>query len=84
MAGSTVAGCSTFAPKYASSAASAKEHVFDAIAAGKNGGIGGEHAVDVGPDLNLFRADARAHDGRRVIRTAAAERGGHAVFGRRR
>jgi hypothetical protein len=53
----------------------------DAMAAGQNGGVGGEHAVDVGPDLNFFGADARADDGRGEIGTAAAERGGDAVFG---
>ena len=34
MAGSTVAGCSTFAPKYASSAASVNEHTFTRCAPG--------------------------------------------------
>ena len=43
--------------------------------------IGGEHAVDVGPDLDLRRAEAGADDGRRKIRAAAAERRGHAVGG---
>ena len=41
--------------------------------------IGGEHAVDVGPDLNLRRAEARADDRRRVVRPAAAERRRHAL-----
>ena len=84
MAGSTVAGCSTFAPKYASSAASAKEHASMRWPPGRIVGSAGQHAVDVGPDLDLFRADARADDGRREIRPAAAERGGDAVFGARR
>src|SRR5690242_14564197 len=35
MAGSTVAGCNTLAPKYASSAASAKEQILTRWAAGK-------------------------------------------------
>ena len=39
----------------------------DAMAAGQDGGVGGEHAVHVGPDLDLFGADARAHDGGREI-----------------
>ena len=51
----------------------------DAMPAGKNRRIGGEHAVDVGPDLDLFGADARADNGRRVIRPSAAQRRRHAV-----
>ncbi len=54
---------------------------FDAMAAGEHGGVAGEHAVDVGPDLDLLGADARADDGGGEVRTAAAERGGDAVFG---
>ena len=57
---------------------------FDAMAAGQDGGIGGEHAVDIGPDLNLFGADARADDGSGEIGTAAAERGGDAILAWRR
>ena len=53
----------------------------DAVAAGENGGVGGEHAVHVGPDLDLFGADARAHDGGGEIGAAAAQRGGDAIFG---
>ncbi len=55
IAGSTVAGCSTFAPKYASSAASAKEQTCTRWPPGKIGEVGGEHAVHVGPDLDLYR-----------------------------
>ncbi len=33
-----------------------------------------EHAVDVGPDLDCFRLQCRADQGRAVIRSAAAER----------
>ena len=53
----------------------------DAMATGQDGGVGGEHAVDVGPDLDLLGADARAHDGRGEVGAAAAERGGDAVLG---
>ena len=53
----------------------------DAMAAGQDGGVGGEHAVHVGPDLDLFGADARAHDGGGEIGAAAAQRGGDAVLG---
>ena len=41
--------------------------------------VGGEHAVDVGPDLDLGGAEAGADDRRRVVGPAAAERRGHAV-----
>ena len=44
--------------------------------------VGGEHAVDVGPDLNLGRAQARADERRRVVRPSPAERRRHAL-GRR-
>src|ERR1700749_1905961 len=54
---------------------------FDAMAAGKNARIGGQHAVNVRPDLDLFRADARAHDRRREIGTAAPQSGGDAFSG---
>ena len=53
-----------------------------AVAARQNGGVGGQHAVDVSPDLDLFRANARADDGRRVVRSAAAQRAGDTVFRR--
>src|SRR5579863_6678079 len=53
----------------------------DAMAAGEHGGVAGEHAVDVGPDLDFLGADARANDGGGEVRAAAAERGGDAVFG---
>ena len=51
----------------------------DAMAARQDRGIGGEHAVDVGPDLDLFGADARADDGGGEVGAAAAERGGDAA-----
>ena len=43
--------------------------------------VGGQHAVDVGPDLDLGRAEARADNRRRVVGAAAAERGRHPVPG---
>ena len=49
---------------------------------GTTRGIGGQHPVDVGPDLNLVDIEAGAEDGGRVVRSAAAERGRHAVGGR--
>src|SRR5208283_174883 len=52
----------------------------DAMAAGEDGGIGRQHAVHVGPDLDLLGADAGSHDGRGEIGTAAAEGGGDAVL----
>ena len=51
------------------------------MAAGQDGRVGGQHAVHVGPDLDLFGVDARAHDGGGVVAAAAAERGGDAVLG---
>ena len=45
-------------------------------------GIGGHHPVHVGPDLNLAGVERRAQNRRRVIRSAAPERGGHAGRGR--
>jgi hypothetical protein len=38
--------------------------------------IGGEHAVDVRPDLNLARINRGADNGRGVVRPAAPQRGG--------
>ena len=54
----------------------------DAMAAGQDGRIGGEHAVDVGPDLDFFGLDAGADDRGGEVRSAAAERGGDAVVRR--
>src|ERR1035438_4370856 len=48
---------------------------FDAMAARQDGGIGGEHAVDIGPDLDLLGADAGSYNRGREIGTAAAKRG---------
>ena len=44
-------------------------------------GIGGEHAVDVGPDLNLGHAQAGTDDGRGIVGAAAPEGGRDAVAG---
>ena len=55
---------------------------FHAMSAPKNRGVGRQHAVDIGPDLDLFGADARPHDGRGVIGAPAAERGSDAIPGR--
>ena len=51
-----------------------------AMAAGHDGGVGGQHAVDIGPDLDLLGADTGADDGGREVGAAAAQRGGDAVF----
>ena len=45
--------------------------------------IAGEHAVHVGPDFDFFGVDRRAHERRRKIGPAAAERGGNAFVVRR-
>ena len=52
-----------------------------AVGAGNDAGIAGEHAVDVGPDLDFVGAESGTHNGGGVIGTAAPESGGHAVFG---
>ena len=53
----------------------------DAMPAGQDGRISRQHAVYIGPNLNLFRSNTRAHDGRCEIRPAAAECGGDALRG---
>ncbi len=57
----------------------AERQVRDDARVAHHAGIGGEHAVDVGPDLDLGHAEARADDGRGVVRAAAPERRRHAV-----
>ena len=57
-AGWIVFGCSTFAPKYASSAASANDSCGTSCGAGYDARIGRQHAVDVGPDLDLVGGEA--------------------------
>ena len=81
-AGRIVLGCSTLAPKYASSDASANESCGTSRGVRHDARIGGEHAVHVGPDLDLVHVEARAEDRRRIVRAAAAERRRHAVGGR--
>src|SRR5579872_3094568 len=45
----------------------------DRAGVGYDAGIGGQHAVHVGPDDYLVRIERRAQDSRRIIRAAAAE-----------
>ena len=73
-AGRIVLGCSTLAPKYASSAASANDSCGTRRGDGDDARIGGEHAVHVGPDLNLARIDAGADDRAGIIRPTAPQR----------
>ena len=77
-AGSTVAGCSTFAPKYASSAASSKLMTLMRRASGAEARIGGHHAVDVGPDFDAFGVEAGAKNRGGKIGAAAADGRGDA------
>src|SRR5581483_12430220 len=49
----------------------------NAVRVRTNIGIRGHHAVDVSPDLYAAGSDPSAHNRRREIRTAAADRGGH-------
>ena len=51
------------------------------LGAGHQARVRGQHAVNVGPDLNLRCAEARANDGRGVVGAAPAQRGGDAVGG---
>ena len=55
---------------------------FYAMAAWNDARIGGKHAVNIGPDLDFFRADPCADNRSRVIGTATAKRGRVAVLGR--
>ena len=50
-------------------------------ASGTSRGIGGQHAVHVGPDDDFVGVEGRAENRGGIIRAAAAERGEHAVFG---
>ena len=59
-AGRMVLGCSTFAPKYASSDASANDSRSTTAGSIDDARVRGEHAVDVGPDLNLATRQPRA------------------------
>ncbi len=54
----------------------------DPVAARRDARVRSQHAVYIGPDLNLVGSDARAHDGRREIRAAPAKRGCDARLGR--
>ena len=65
MAGTTVAGMQHLGAEVGQLGGLGEGDGLDAVAAGQDGGIGGQHAVDVGPDLDLFGADAGADDGRR-------------------
>ena len=82
MAGCTVEGAGPSRRTCASAEASSNDSRSTARARPKSARVGGEHAVDIGPDLNLGRAEARADERRRVVRPAPAERRRHAL-GRR-
>src|SRR5437764_5732891 len=51
-----------------------KRYRANAVAAGTNGGIAREHAVDVSPDLDFFSIDSGADDRGSEVRAAASER----------
>ena len=70
--GRIVLGCSTLAPKYASSDASANDRCGTTRGAVDDARVGGQHAVDVGPDLNLARVERRR---RRAPRSSPTRRG---------
>ena len=83
-AGRIVLGCSTLAPKYASSDASSNDSRGTTCVDGHHARIGGHHAVHVGPDLDLRAHERGAEDRRRIVGSAAAERRRHAVRWSRR
>ena len=82
-AGAIVFGCSTFAPNDASSDASSNAICSIRRADRNDARIGGEHAVDVGPDLDRVGAHRGADERRAVVAPAAPERRGDARAFRR-
>ena len=73
-AGAIVFGCSTFAPNDASSDASSNRICSISCASFHDARIGGQHAVDIGPDLDRLGVQRGAEQRRAVVRAAAAER----------
>src|SRR5438067_140002 len=53
-----------------------------AVPAGEDGWVGGEHAVDVGPDLDFLGSYARADDRSGVVGSTAAKRSSDTGFSR--
>ena len=74
IAGARLAGCRTLPPWEASSAASSKDMRANRPGAGDDAGVGREHAVDVGPDLDLLRVDRVADERGREVAAVAADR----------
>jgi hypothetical protein len=74
-AGAMVCGWMTLAPKYASSIASLYESESMTFASGTQPRVGGEHAVHVGPDVDLRGLEQRAEDRGREVAAVAAQRG---------
>src|SRR5664279_6328643 len=81
-AGISVAGCSTLAPKYASSEASSNPMTSMRCACRHSRGSVVINSLDVGPDLDSAGIQRRADDGSREVRSAPAEGGGY-TLGRR-
>ncbi len=54
---------------------------FDAAGIGAEVRIGGHHAIDIGPNFDAVGIEAGADDRTRIIRAAAADRGGDSGFG---
>ena len=52
------------------------------MASAQDGRVTGEHAIHVGPDLDLLGGNSRAHNRRGEVRPAAAERGGDTIVRR--
>ena len=74
-AGAIVCGWITFAPKYASSIASLYESESMTWRIGHAARIGGQHAVDVGPDHDLLGIQQRAEDRAGEVAAVPPERG---------
>src|SRR5664279_6411580 len=81
-AGISVAGCSTLAPKYASSEASSNPMTSMRCACRHSRGSVVINSLDVGPDLDSAGIQRRADDGSREVRSAPAEGGGYTLGGR--
>ncbi len=73
MAGAMVCGWITLAPKYASSIALVVGKLVDDLCVGHAARIGRQHAIDVGPDVDLRGIEQRAEDRRGEVAAIASE-----------
>ncbi len=75
MAGSTVAGMQNLRAEVGEFGGLVEADDFDAAGFRTDSGVGGEDAVDVGPDFDAVGAEAGAEDGGGKIGAAAADGG---------